>query len=32
VQGAGALTEALSTALRHGGPTLIEVIAASFEK
>jgi len=27
-----ALTEALSTALRHGGPTLIEVIAASFEK
>ena len=32
VQGAAALTEALRTALRHGGPSLIEVIAASFEK
>jgi 5-guanidino-2-oxopentanoate decarboxylase len=32
VQGAAALTEALRTALRRGGPTLIEVVAASFEK
>jgi thiamine pyrophosphate-dependent acetolactate synthase large subunit-like protein len=32
VHGPAALTEALSTALSHGGPTLIEVIAASFEK
>ena len=32
VHGPAALTEALSTALRHGGPTLIEVIAAGFEK
>lgn len=31
VHGPAALTEALSTALSHGGPTLIEVIAASFE-
>jgi 5-guanidino-2-oxopentanoate decarboxylase len=32
VQGPAALTEALRTALSQGGPTLIEVIAASFEK
>jgi pyruvate dehydrogenase (quinone) len=28
----GALTEALRTALSQAGPTLIEVVASSFEK
>ncbi len=32
VHGPAALTEALRTALSHAGPTLIEVMAASFEK
>jgi pyruvate dehydrogenase (quinone) len=29
---AAALTEAIRTALGHAGPTLIEVVAASFER
>jgi thiamine pyrophosphate-dependent acetolactate synthase large subunit-like protein len=32
VHGPAALTDALRTALGHGGPTLIEVVAASFAK
>ena len=28
----GHITEAIRTALNHAGPTLIEVIASSFEK
>jgi 5-guanidino-2-oxopentanoate decarboxylase len=32
VHGPGALTEALRTALSQAGPTLIEVVASSFEK
>jgi thiamine pyrophosphate-dependent acetolactate synthase large subunit-like protein len=32
VHDAGALTEAIRTALSQTGPTLIEVIAASFDK
>jgi len=32
VHDAAALTEAIRTALNQAGPTLIEVIASSFEK
>jgi thiamine pyrophosphate-dependent acetolactate synthase large subunit-like protein len=32
VHDAAALTEAIRTALNHAGPTLIEVVAASFDK